>query len=273
MALLRVTQLNAFYLDRQILNVFQDILHNTINNLPPGFITSYELEYNLLIELAVLYYSVVKNGSTFGQQLMSIKYENITDVKKVLYMALHSLGYIKSKIEYLKPSHPLNYGFNKIYMALKLLDLVNFTLFLYRGKKPQLIDRVLELNQVYNEGGTSRTYNSMYLGRELIWNSLIEIMVNVVPLMNFHKLKRLVRSINPFYHRREIVKLTKPCMTIHSKCALCGKSPILPHHMGCTHIFCYFCLRANLEADSKFSCPECHHWNENILCERVHVNY
>lgn len=32
--LLRVTQLNAIYLDREILKALQNLLHNSVNNLP-----------------------------------------------------------------------------------------------------------------------------------------------------------------------------------------------------------------------------------------------
>ncbi|XP_044750948.1 peroxisome biogenesis factor 2-like [Coccinella septempunctata] len=270
--LLRVTQMNAVYLDREILKALQHLLQSSINNFPPGLLSPYERELHLLLKLVILHYSVVRNGSTFGQQLLSIRYEEISPLKRILYLTLNSFGYFKEKFEIWKPAHEVNDIIKRVYFVIKVLDFINFTLFLCRGTKPGLIERILGLKQVYTDGSTQRTFNSKYLARELLWNSLIEIMVNIVPLINFHKLKRLIKDKNPFHKKKIIPSEGSPLMLLTTKCPFCLKSPISPHHMGCSHIFCYYCLRGNLEADSKFACPICGHWNENILCERLVVH-
>lgn len=33
---------------------------------------------------------------------------------------------------------------------------------------------------------------------------------------------------------------------LRTKCPSCRESPIKPHHMGCTHIFCYVCLKVSI---------------------------
>ncbi|KAL3281237.1 hypothetical protein HHI36_004451 [Cryptolaemus montrouzieri] len=188
--LLRVTQLNAVYLDKEILNALLHILRSSTNYLPADLLASYESELDLILQLAVLKYSVLKNGSTFGQQLLSIRYEEISTLKRLLYFTPCFLRYTQKKLEHWKPSHEINNIIHKVFIAVKLFDFVNFTLFLCRGTKPLLVERILGLNQVYNDGSTARVYSAKYFSRELLWNSFIEIMVHVIPLINFHKLKR-----------------------------------------------------------------------------------
>lgn len=49
----------------------------------------------------------------------------------------------------------------------------------------------------------------------------------------------------------------KPIFSGDTKCSYCGERPTLPYHMGCNHVFCYYCLQGNLIADAQFECPTC----------------
>lgn len=142
-------------------------------NIQPGLLSPYEKELNLLLNLAVLNFSIFKNGSTFGQQLLSIRYEEISTLQRIIYMASSSLSYFKDKLEIWKPTHAVNDVIGKVYFFIRLLKFINFTLFLTRGSKPLLIERLLGLNQIYTDGSTQRTFNSKYIARELLWNCLI----------------------------------------------------------------------------------------------------
>ncbi|XP_072395668.1 peroxisome biogenesis factor 2-like [Diabrotica undecimpunctata] len=268
-SLLRVTQMNAVYLDQEIYKSLYQIFTNATRNLPPGILASYESELNLILRFMLLNNSVVKNGCTFGQQLLSIKYEDIGTLQRVLYLLGHCLDYVKTKFEIWKPSHDLNNTFYKIYLVTKLLDFINLSVFLSNGVKPLLIERILGLNQVYATDNAQRHFESKYLARELLWNGFIEIIVYVIPLINYHKLRRMVRNFNPFHVKNDYSILPNKGMTMHTKCAHCGENPILPYHMGCNHIFCYVCLKGNQIADTMFECPRCEHKNTSIVCIRV----
>lgn len=65
----------------------------------------------------------------------------------------------------------------------------------------------------------------------------------VIPLINFHKVRRTIKQYNPFHKTHQYISVQSQTMTIYSKCAYCAQNPILPHHMGCAHIFCYVCLK------------------------------
>ncbi|ENN81557.1 peroxisome biogenesis factor 2 [Dendroctonus ponderosae] len=271
--LLRVTQMNAIYLDKEIERSFQQIIQDAIKHLPPGLISPVSAEIDLLIRLGIAKYSLLENGSTFGQRLFNIKYDNLTNVKKTLYILFGSLGYFQGKCELWKPSHAIARLIFKIGVVIKVLDFLNTSLFLRYGVKPLLVERLLGLNQVFATETPARNFESKYLARELLWNGFIEILVYMIPLINYHRLKRQIKEYNPFSRKKAstVTVIKNPQITLNTKCGHCGQSPILPHHMGCAHIYCYVCLKGNQTADPKYQCSICEHSNANILCDPVNA--
>ncbi|CAH1980046.1 unnamed protein product [Acanthoscelides obtectus] len=242
--LLRITQINAAHLDKEIYNTFNTILRDAMKNLPPQITARCDLEISLLLKLALTYNSVVKSGSTFGQQLLSIKYNQISPTQKALYLISECLDYVRVKLDMWKPTHRINSTIFNIYVLIKMLEYVNLSMFLLSGEKPLLIDRVLGLQQVYAIENGQRQFGSKYLARELLWNGFIEILIYILPLINYHKMKRIVRSWN-WMHKKPKRPVEERVMTVATKCTYCGENPISPYHMGCPHIFCYYCLKVS----------------------------
>ncbi|KAJ3654836.1 hypothetical protein Zmor_013994 [Zophobas morio] len=263
--------MNAIFLDREIYKALMHIINDTSKFLPPGYIAPFEPEIGLIVRLALLKNSVCRSENTFGQQLLSVKYSNLSGTKKVLYVLGSCFEYVKNRLEMWNPSHKINNLTFKIQTVLVIMTFINMSIFLRNGVKPQLIERLLGLNQVYATENAPRHFESKYLARELLWNGFIDILIHMLPLINYHKIKRTLRHYNPLHKRPAYVILNSRVMTMHSKCAYCGETPILPHHMGCAHIFCYVCLKGNQAADSKYECPICEHRNPNVLCDRVSV--
>lgn len=129
-------------------------------------------EINLLLQLGILRYSLCNSDATFGQQLLNIRYDNLTSFKKTLYLVLSSLDYVKTRCELWRPSHEVNKLIFKCYVAFKMMDFVNTSVFLRRAAKPLLVERIMGLDQVY-ASDTPRTFESKYLARELLWNGFI----------------------------------------------------------------------------------------------------
>lgn len=132
-----------------------------------------ESELNVLLQLVILNHSVVRSGSTFGQQLLSVKYDNISNVQKMLYLLGSCLDYIKIKLEWWNPSHEINNTILKLSTIFQLLDIINLSIFLRYSSKPLLIERILGLNQIYATENAQRQFESKYLARELLWNGFI----------------------------------------------------------------------------------------------------
>lgn len=62
-----------------------------------------------------------------------------------------------------------------------------------------------------------------------------------MPLVNYHALKR--RASNLFLWRK---KDNGNRGVTFTKCAECNETPVLPHHMGCSHIFCFYCIKVRI---------------------------
>lgn len=65
----------------------------------------------------------------------------------------------------------------------------------------------------------------------------------VLPLINYHKIRRMFRNLNPLHVKEKNLFVDAPVLNLTTKCAHCSECPVHPHHMGCTHIFCYSCLK------------------------------
>lgn len=130
-------------------------------------------ELQLILRAAVIYWSVVQSGSTFGQDLLSVRYKNLSSTKKVLYFLSAFSSYLKAKLELFNLGRGLNDLLFRIDVFYKIFNLLNVTWFLQNGKKPQLIERLLGLEHVYAHEGAQRRFDSKYLGRELLWNGFI----------------------------------------------------------------------------------------------------
>lgn len=264
--LLRVNQIDAIYLDNEIYKTLLWLLKECTSHLPPRLVVHYMPELELFVKFIMLFYSILKKDATFGQNLLSIKYENLNKTKKIFYLVLSCSSYLH-RLEAFN-------NFSNIYKYILLFDgfikicnFINLSLFLRTGKYPLLIDRILNLNQDYTHN-VQRSFGSKYLTRELLWNGFIEILVYILPLINYHKLRRIMYSILYSRKKPNIIPRT-PVLTLQTTCVHCGMTPILPHHMECEHIFCYVCLKGNQLADSLYSCPMCD--NSTTTCERVLV--
>lgn len=53
-------------------------------------------------------------------------------------------------------------------------------MFLRRGEKPLLVERILRLKQVYKSATPSRMFENKYLARELLWNGFIVSIMTIV---------------------------------------------------------------------------------------------
>ena len=68
----------------------------------------------------------------------------------------------------------------------------------------------------------------------------------VLPFINYRKVKN-------FFWRHLIPKSsTKPDDTAHrnlKECGVCEEWPFNPHEIGCSHVFCYYCIKVFLSSN------------------------
>ncbi|XP_022903281.1 peroxisome biogenesis factor 2 [Onthophagus taurus] len=268
-ALLRVTQMNAGFFDNEIYKIFGEHVQEILTYLPPGFSAKFQNELNLILRLIIFNYSILTSDSTFGQKLMSVKYDNLTKLKRGLYIVPSFLEYFKEKFEGKIENAVLKDYLNKFIALIQIFRFLNVSIFLRSGIRPLLIDRLLFLDQSYLKDHNQRIYDTQFMTRELLWDSFIELLVYILPLINYHKLKRTVKYLNPFHKKQKHFDIESRNYTVDTKCPHCEEYPILPSHMGCAHVFCYTCLKGNQLADNQYECPICEYSSYNSMCDRI----
>ncbi|KFB45716.1 AGAP010836-PA-like protein [Anopheles sinensis] len=245
------TDLDSIQLDGEIQNLLRQQIQNILQCLPP--------EINFVLNSALWNFSLPKSYATFGQQMLSIAYEKdqLPTVKLGLHYLLTTLlPYVKESCQFRLTSWSLLQRIlTLVENALVLFNLLNFFKFLKSGKQPSLVDCLLRINHRSLDGAKRRTIGYSYMTRELVWAGFMELLGFTIPFINYHSLKRKLRNalrLDPYQQPVERVELTS-----ESKCAYCNERVILPHHMGCSHVFCYYCLKGNQLADEGFECNVC----------------
>lgn len=260
----RITQLDAIALDDEILRLLKHQVLLATKFLKVGFLGYCEPEVDAVLRFLLWRYSVNESYGTFGQQLLSLKFGGPLNKTKAYVLALFSIGpkWVQGRSVDLAKSFGYGENASKVLNILHWLEIIvkaasviNLILFIRQGRYPTLANRVLCMKPC-SVASSSRRIGYSYMSRELLWNGFMELLVFTLPLINYRFLRR--KAINLFSWRRKPSQgQIIPEISSSTKCAVCGEASVLPHHMGCSHVFCYYCLKANVCADNEYECPLC----------------
>ncbi|XP_073951603.1 peroxisomal biogenesis factor 2 [Choristoneura fumiferana] len=268
----RVTQLDAGQLDDQLEELLKQQLFNATKYFEPGILQPVLPELELLLRTWIFKYSVYDKKLTFGQQMLSLKYnmENFSKSKLYWYYGYTvGLKYLKDRALYSLTSNTRVQSFVHQLETFQLFgDILNFLRFIQSGKYPVLIDFILGL-ELTADKLTREDLTDFSWTRELLWHNFIELIGTLISLMNIFGLQRLLSNVLKYVWWRQHIKpagkMDVPTMTHATVCAICSQGPVLPHTMGCSHIFCYYCISANKAMDYEFACPKCYYSGKEII--------
>ncbi|XP_053602719.1 peroxisome biogenesis factor 2 [Plodia interpunctella] len=267
----RVTQLDAVHLDNQVEELFKQQIFQAAKFLEPGFLQAILPELELLIRTWIFRYSFYNKKSTFGQEMLSLKYktDNITSSKLYWYFGYRiGLKYIKDRALYSFTSNiRVQNVIHKIETFQLIGDILNFLRFIQSGKYPLLIDFILGL-ELTADKLTREDLTDFSWTRELLWHNFIELIGTAISLMNMFGLRNKLTTVLKYVWWRKHAKSStipgEAVMTHNTVCGCCSNKPVLPYTMGCSHIFCYYCLVANKTVDQDFACPKCYYNGKEI---------
>ncbi|XP_055626804.1 peroxisome biogenesis factor 2-like [Toxorhynchites rutilus septentrionalis] len=255
----RVNQLDSIQLDNEIINILKNQIQHVLRNLPPGIVSRFQPETNFLLSSVLWSTSIWKSGATFGQQMLSITYgeEQLNSTKlKAHYFLTVALDYMKELAQFRFTNVTFVQQLTTVVEnCLTCLKFINFFRFLQSGRKPSLVDYILRIDHRSIDGAKRRSIGYSYMTRELIWAGFMELLSFTIPIINYRALKRKMRSILKLENQSQLSRKVE--LNVNSKCVYCNERVTLPHHMGCGHVFCYYCLKGNLLADSGFQCNVC----------------
>lgn len=306
-----MSQLDADILDSELVSLLKQQL-SSISHLHRGWWT-YELQpelWSLLLNLIVFRLTVWKKGTSYGLGLQNLQLSNFKNgqiigySKRTALLAVIIGDYLFTKFQsYLysvdeadvanaeKSSFTLFSAIKRFILAnrtkiltsvsstLRVLNLVNFTLFLVSGRYSTLLHRVLgiSLTPVVSDllKFNGSNVNFEFQNRQLVWNTMTEFLVFILPLLQLRKLRRMTSKMLLPYRKKaksksqdeEIFSSAYSNLPI-SQCAIChnnsekrarslGKTPSSlssfpvtnPHITNCGHIYCYICIATKFNAN------------------------
>lgn len=267
---LRISQLDALELNKALEQLVWSQFTQCFHGFKPGLLAHVEPEVKALLWLFLWRFTVYSKNATVGQSVLNIQYKNDLSSKsqppsksQKLWYAACTIGgtWLEERCYDLFRNHHLA-SFGKVKQCLnftigllKLGGLINFLIFLQRGKFATLTERLLGIRSVFCKPQSAREVSFEYMNRELLWHGFAEFLIFLLPLINIYKLKAKLSSW--------CIPLTgapnseSTLAASGKECSLCGEWPTMPHTIGCEHIFCYYCVKSSFLFDINFTCPKC----------------
>uniref|UniRef100_A0A8C5PAZ6 Peroxisome biogenesis factor 2 n=1 Tax=Leptobrachium leishanense TaxID=445787 RepID=A0A8C5PAZ6_9ANUR len=270
---LRISQLDAIELNKALEQLIWSQFTSCFQGFKPGLLIRFEPEIKAFLWFFLWRYTVYSSNATVGQAILNIQYKNDLSQTKMyrplnkqqkVWFALFTVGgkWLAERSYDIFSNHPLGSSFQKtrhlINAAagfLKVCELLNFVIFLQQGSFATLTERLLRIRSVFTKPQNVRHVGFEYMNREILWHGFAEFLIFLLPLINTQKLKlKLFSWFKPVKGHGH----SDPSLTVHCKeCCLCGEWPTMPHTIGCSHVFCYYCIKSNIMSDVYFTCPKC----------------
>lgn len=283
---LRVNQLDADEIDDELCDIVLNQYKKILELLSVSDLSKYDAEAKGLFRILFWWWSVKKFDCTLGQQMMDMSYNSFGSSQKLVHLCLTIIApYLRERlpngIRVFFGESTCDYFernvFKRMDVLLEFLNVCHFLIFLNRGGFRNLTERFLGLNAVHNNQPVLGEIDYSVINRELLWHGFADVLIFVLPLLKFRRLLNFFKL--KFFTKRKRPRLNAVMTGLEeqedieeednfessmilskdfvSKCAVCREYPIVPCHFGCGHAFCYYCLRANLDDDDKFICPDC----------------
>uniref|UniRef100_A0A3P8VF40 Peroxisome biogenesis factor 2 n=1 Tax=Cynoglossus semilaevis TaxID=244447 RepID=A0A3P8VF40_CYNSE len=229
---LRITQLDALELDSSLEQLVWTQFSQCFQNFRPGILTPVEPELRTLLHLLLWRFTLYSKCASVGQSLLNLHYHNTL----FLQQGLRCLTLVSG--------------------IAQLANLVNFLIFIRKGRHPVLAERIVGAQAVSTQPNMIRDIDYQFMNRELLWHGFAEFLIFLLPLINTRKLKATVSSF-VFGGDRARGEGTTEGQQLWKECGLCGEWPTMPHTVGCRHVFCYYCIKSHSIADTCLTCPKC----------------
>ncbi|XP_054023307.1 peroxisome biogenesis factor 2 [Dryobates pubescens] len=269
---LRISQLDALELNKALEQLVWTQFSSCFSGFKPGVLAHLEPEIKAFLWLILWRFTVYSKNATVGQAILNIQYKNnfsqtekyqaLSRQQKLWYL-LFTVGgrWLEERCYDLFSNRQLRslcrvksvLGFGT--GLVKLCGLLNFLVFLQQGSFATLTERVLGIRAVFCRPQGVRQVGFDYMNRELLWHGFAEFLIYLLPFINLQRIRLKVSSwCSPV---AGLPGSEQAAAAQRKECSLCGEWPSLPHTIGCSHVFCYYCIKSNYLHDLDFTCPKC----------------
>ena len=278
---LRVTQLDGEEIDAQLFNVIKREVKSALLTKPFTFFLHFEPEINAIIRYILWKISLGRDSvsSTLGQAMLNterlFQNNNLNSNKKKWYMCVVIFTFwVKERESTLTRLLELILRFckkefyvdliknylSKLETFVYLLSLLNFLVFIKNGVYSTLLDRIFQWEYFFKSDPSPRYIDYDYMKQEMRRQIITETIIAILPFINFAKLFDVIQT----QYYKVGGKTYQSEVNLHESftCSICREKVINPYTSHCKHIFCYYCVKGNMDNITDFTCPVC---NEVIL--------
>jgi len=282
---LRVSQLDAAELDHEVFVLLRGQIQNVFKYFQPQFLVTFGPEVNAALRWVLCHFAIRIQDATIGQKLLDLQYVKdqstsgmhtslcMSRRQKIMFTIL-TVGapWLEERMDdFAARSQNMRYS-NKLWNWMKALikvwkmaALLNFLVFLMRGRHQFILERLLHIHTVFPHPQSVRQIGFEMMDRELLWHGFAEFLFFVLPLINFQRIKNfVVRRLVP--NSSSAGSKAERTAEDLRQCAVCEDWPFNPQEIGCRHVFCYYCIQSNLLADQSYACPLCGHKFDSSSC-------
>ncbi|XP_072031208.1 peroxisome biogenesis factor 2-like [Amphiura filiformis] len=273
---LRVNQLDSSELDTELHELLKAQFTRAFQFFQPGVLAYIEPELNAALRLLLWQFSINSTHSTLGQQMLNLKYaQESSSVHKLSLLQRRVYACLLIGLKWLQErSHDLALGtnhmsaFEKIWKVFHVLErllqvasLINFLVFLQQGRYQFIYERILGIRAWFSKPQSVRQVSFEYMTRELLWHGFAEFIFFLLPFINFHRVRNFFKRHLTFFSisSSDMDVSKRRAQHLYKECAVCGEWPTCPREIGCLHVFCYYCIQSNFDADPSYTCPLCSH--------------
>lgn len=282
---LRVSQLDASTLDSELENIVDAQFKKFLESIPGRDFSWLEPEFVAGLK-SIFWFFVFRNeGATIGQKMMDMSYRR-SSTSFLDQRGKWAYLFFLIVLPWFRQRMPTFLGWkserwkdkserwlDNSESIFEMVNLLHFVWFLNRGGFRTVWERILGFRAVHNSQPFLEEMDTDLTERELLWHGFSDILIFFVPLISYRRFYNAILRLGKRVRRswsktkadksQDVGEKKIKRADVLSPCGYCEKTPVLPSHPGCGHVYCYYCLAANLEADRNFSCLVCGHMSSD----------
>lgn len=253
---MRVSQLDSHLLDAELLTLLNANIDSALSLYQSTDLVSTLAK--TLLRAIVWKIGIWDHENTYGSQLQSLRYLNLTKPKKVILGLVSIFGpLVQDKI-----GGELQGRWRQIAAyavgIYEFLALANFVSYIAGSRYDTVLHRALRI-QLRPVNSAYRAVSFEFLNRQLIWSQFTEFLLVILPLVNLPRIRRRVTSYLPQAVSQRLGFLPRKVCAICYSEGVEGADCVNPYVADCGDIFCYGCImsQVKLSEGEGWDCLRC----------------
>lgn len=240
---MRVSQLDSHLLDAELLTLLSANIDSALSLYrTTDTVTTVS---KTLLRAVIWKIGIWDHENTYGSQLQSLRYLNLTKSKKITLGLVSVLGpLIQEKI-----GGELQGRWRQIVAyavgVYEVLALANFISYIAGSRYDTVLHRILGV-QLRPISSAYRAVSFEFLNRQLIWSQFTEFLLVFLPLVNLPRIRRKLTSYLPQPESQKLAFLPRKICAICYSEGVEAADCVNPYVANCGDIFCYGCIMSQI---------------------------